>query len=86
MELKKRGRPRSRDTIFLECPICHANKIRSLEEYKLKGSINWKPNVNLKSKPSISLGLNSKSKIKEEQPSEQLQPHNKKSLIIDLMN
>jgi hypothetical protein len=71
MEVKKRGRPRSRDTIFLECPICHTSKIRSFGEYKLKGSIKWEANIKPKKKI-----------IKEPQP----QILEKKSLIINLMN
>ena len=43
MESKKRGRPRIRDTIFLECPICHNTQIKSLEKDKLKGCIKWNP-------------------------------------------
>jgi hypothetical protein len=82
MEIKKRGRPRSRDTIFLECPICRTSKIKSLEEYKLKGSVKWETNIKPKYKPTINQGLNSKNKITQPQP----QIIEKRSLIIDLMN
>lgn len=82
MELKKRGRPRSRDTVFLECPICHTNKKKSLEEYKLKGFINWESNIDLKSKPLIRLGLNNSKKKSLEKQS---QPSKRKSFTINIM-
>ena len=74
MEIKKRGRPRSRDTIFLECPICRTSKIRSLGEYKLKGSIKW--NTIKKPKSIKKKIIKLEPEIKQE----------KKSLIINLMN
>ena len=71
MEIKKKGRPRIRDTIFLECPKCHNNQIKSLEEYKLKGIIKW--TIIKKLKPET---IKLEPEIKKE----------KKSLIVNLMN
>jgi len=71
MESKKRGRPRIRDTIFLECPICHNTQIKSLEKDKLKGCIKWNP---IKKQRPETIKL--EPEIKKE----------KKSLIINIMN
>lgn len=73
MEIKKIGRPRLKDTIFLECPNCHNNQIKSLEKNILTEYIKWNPIKKLKSKIIKS---KSESEIKKE----------KKSLIINIMD
>jgi hypothetical protein len=35
------GRPRKRETIYIQCPDCNKYKTKSKEEYKLKGTVEW---------------------------------------------
>lgn len=41
MNNKKRGRPRKRETIYIQCPECNKFKTKSKEEYILKGTVEW---------------------------------------------
>jgi sarcosine oxidase delta subunit len=61
MDNKKRGRPRKRETIYIQCPDCNKFVIKSKEEYKIKGAVQWntsqKSDDNNKTKKSFIINI-----------------------------
>jgi hypothetical protein len=61
MDNKKRGRPRKRETIYIQCPDCNKFVTKSKEEYKIKGAVQWntskKSDDNNKTKKSFIINI-----------------------------